>query len=177
MFDDYYSPQPRFVLERPIVLTGTFHSDVRRVAHYLGGQSGLPLLDIDDIVSHELGQSILGLRVRDGDGAYLAQERRALARLIAQRPAGIVRAGQDCVGHTATLRLVQRTARIYYVGRPANFECSDSMKSTFRLTRFLRDLSLQPRRARVRSDAFWSVSAGHRHALNIANEIMVQLRT
>ena len=175
MHDDYYSHQPRFVLSQPIVLTGTFHSDVRRVAHYLAGQCGLPLLDIDDIVSHELGQSILGLRKRDGAGAYLGQERRALARLLPQRPAGIIRAGQDCVGHAATMRLVQLGAQIYYVGRADDFESTDLDSPRFSWTQFFSELGRRSRRASVRAGATWSVDAGDRHALNVAREILGQL--
>ena len=75
MLDGYYSHHPTIRLPRPLILTGTFHSDTRKVAHFLAGQTGLTLLDVDDAVAHRLGMSLVGLRYRDGEYAYLKEER------------------------------------------------------------------------------------------------------
>ena len=95
MLDGYYSHHPIIRLVRPLVLTGTFHSDTRKVAHFLAGQTGLTLLDVDDVVAHQLGMSLVGLRHRDGEYAYLKHERAALMRLLGQTPAGIIRVGRN----------------------------------------------------------------------------------
>ncbi len=174
MFDDYYSHHPRVYLDRPIILTGYSHNDSRRVAHFLAGQTGLVLLDVDDAVAHALGQSIIGLRKRDGRYAYLADEASALRRLVKQRPAGIVRVGKDCFLDRRVIRDVGAHADIWYIDRPRAFE--EPTEDTDRAwTDVFKQLG-QALRPNVRDSADRIIAGGTRHALNVAREIVDLLK-
>ena len=174
MFDDYYSHPPQVYLDKPIVLTGYSHNDTRRVAHFLAGQTALVLLDVDDAVAHDLGQSIIGLRKRDGRYAYLAQEAAALKRLVRQRPAGLVRAGRDCFLDKRVVRDVAALAHIWYIDRPADFEVQPTDGASPWTDVFKR--VGQALRPHVRDSAHRVISGGERHALNVAREIVDLLK-
>lgn len=178
MLDDYYSHHPTVSLERPLILTGRFHSDTRRVAHFLAGQTGLLLLDVDDAVAHQLGQSIVALRARDGQRAYLTEEAAALRRLSRQRPAGIIRVGQDCFLERGVFSTVRKHCSIYYIARPEDFEGDIPAPPTAAprpWDRSLRWLSsvLKPRLSDV---ATRLIDGEDRHALSIARQIAAELR-
>ena len=138
------------------------------------GQTGLVLLDVDDVVAHELGQSIVGLRARDGQRAYLAHEAATLQRLAQQRPAGIIRVGQDCFSEPGVLDAMRTTCTIVYISRPDGFEDGDEPSASWSWQRGVQWLS-EVFRTRLPSVADRVIDGRDRHALNIARQLMTEM--
>jgi len=171
MLDDYYSHHPTIRLVRPVILTGTFHSDTRKVAHFLAGQTGLTLLDVDDSVAHQLGMSLVGLRHRDGPFAYLTHERAAIRRLVSQKPPGIIRAGRDALACKTTLEHALESADILFIRRGLDYEQS-KYPSRAGLMHWLTQVRVHRHRPEVEDRAAHVIEAGSQHALRIAKMIV-----
>ena len=175
MYDDYYNQSPRHPLPRPLILTGRFHSDTRRVAHYLAGQLGHPLQDIDDIASHTIGSSIVALRKRAGPRVHLSIQVDALKRVVEQKPPAIIRVGEDVLNHLPTRRLVTPGATVIYIKRSADFEGMVSEKSPPLVTRLMQAF-IGLVQADASDAATHIIDGGNRHALKVALQIVELVR-
>ncbi len=90
MIDDYYSPSPRWALARPIVLAGPIGSGLRTVARTLSARTGLPFVDVDRRVEHEVGASLAELARQAGVRRVQTAAREVLERVALERPAAVV---------------------------------------------------------------------------------------
>ena len=175
MLDDYYSHHPTIHLIRPLVLTGTFHSDTRKIAHFLTGQTGLTLLDVDDVVAHRLGMSLVGLRHRDGQYAYLRDERTSLIRLVKKKPAGIIRGGKDPLTSEKVMEEVMRHGDILFIQRSLDYEPSKNSKR-LSIRHYFNQVGVRLNRDVVERNARHIIRADNEHALSIAKSIVELLK-
>jgi len=115
----YYDPEPALPLERPLCLIGFLGSESSSVAALLSSLTGQPLIDLDDWVEHEAGQSISALCQARGDAAWRALELRGLNKALkAQRPS-IISLGDGALLSSEAQRLLKRSgARLIYIERP-----------------------------------------------------------
>ena len=171
MYDDYYNQSPRQPLPRPLILTGRFHSDTRRVAHYLAGQLGHPLQDIDDIASHTIGSSIVALRKQAGPRVHLSIQADALKRVLEQKPPAIIRVGEEVLNHLPTRRLVTPRATVIYIKRAATFEGAVAENNPPLVTRFMQAF-IGLVQADASDAATHIIDGGDRHALKVALQIV-----
>jgi shikimate kinase len=115
VYDDYYSPHAKASLERPIALTGFFGAGVEGVAHALAARTGLPWHSVDRTIEHTAGKSVAKLVLSEGEGRYLALERQALARVLADRPYGIVALSPNTLMDDENLRLALDKSTVVYL--------------------------------------------------------------
>ncbi len=90
MTDDYYSPHPRILLSRPMLIAGQLGCGARMVGRTLAARTGLPFIDVDRRVEHETGTSLADLVARIGVAAVARRTRNVLEASALERPAAVV---------------------------------------------------------------------------------------
>ena len=85
----YYDPYPALYIERPKVLVGPVGGGIALTARPM---LGLPLIDVDRLVEHELVRT--GHDREHGWKKWRNVEFKMLKRSMAQRPAGIIALGE-----------------------------------------------------------------------------------
>ena len=87
---DYYSPHPRVVLGRPLVLAGEMGCGIPAIGRGIAARTGLRFCELDRVIEHAAGRSLARI---DAPAARRATEARAdgaLATVLARRPCGVV---------------------------------------------------------------------------------------
>lgn len=88
--DGYYDYSPLVLLQRPLVLTSPLREFTRAVAYRTASLLGLPFHDIDRLIEHQVGREIEQLVLEEGESAYRRTEADCLAKVLQQRPYGVV---------------------------------------------------------------------------------------
>jgi shikimate kinase len=115
MVDDYYAYSPTVVLEQPIAIIGFAGARVSVIAAAIVSLTGLPLIDLDRWIEHEVGASLAQFVLRKGEAALRATESLLLLRALDARPAGILALGEGAVLREANLRQIREKASLIYV--------------------------------------------------------------
>lgn len=178
--DDYYSPHPRWVLRRPLVVAGSLGTGARGIARGVAGRSGLPFVDVDRRIEHEAGASLSRL-ARDGGPTRVATEaRRVLESVALERPAALVAIGVAWPSSDAARLFrramdfvrVRRSATVTAARRRALLEASPWVAS---LQACAEGRAVAPPDADLLSRAGIVLDAGDRHAHQIAELLMDEL--
>ena len=120
MNDDYYSPHPRIVLSRPILIGGQLGCGARMVGRMLSARTGLPFVEVDRRIEHEVGTSIADLAARTSVDAVSRRARNVLEACALQRPSSVV--VLDAAWPSRDARsLFGRRMEFVYVERPATY--------------------------------------------------------
>lgn len=109
---DYYDPHPLAVLDRHFVVAGYLGAETRRIGYQLAALTGLGVTDLDRKIEHHAGKSIWELIWNDGEARYRQLERRYLARLLAERPCGILTLGDGTLIDEENRSRVLEAARL-----------------------------------------------------------------
>ena len=118
--DDYYSPHPRFHLDRAIAIAGQIGSGARMVGRCLAARTGLPFVDVDRQVEHDCGASLAEIASRIGPQRLSQRARDVLERTALQRPWPVIvlDAAWPCPKAT---HLFARRFALVHVQRPTSF--------------------------------------------------------
>lgn len=107
------------VMSRHVALVGLMGAGKTSVGRLIAPRLGLPFHDSDDTVAHAAGLSIAELFEHQGEPAFRALERGALARLLAGERAVIATGGGSVVEAETRDALRRQTFTIWLDAAPA----------------------------------------------------------
>ena len=183
--DAYYSPHPRWTLVRPLVLAGPLGTGTRAIARAIVGRTGLPFVDVDRRIEHEVGASLATL-ARDGGPLRVAAEaRRVLERAALERPCAVIALGlawpevavTHLFGRAMDLVVVRRSASVVARRRAEVLERAPWVRQT----RGLAEAESTPARTgapddeRILLEAGILLEAEERPSLAIADDLIGSL--
>ena len=149
MTEDYYSPHPRLVLERPMLIAGEIGCGARMVGRTPAARTGLPFVEVDRRIEHEVGTSVADLVARTSVDAVSRRARNVLEACALQRPAGVI--VLDAAWPNLEVRsLIGRRMEFVYLERSASYLLARIEKEVHRGGRWL--LRDQPFRFRSPDD-------------------------
>ena len=99
---------------RAIFLVGFMAAGKTTVGRLLSEQTGLPLVDTDELVEAEVGRSISEIFAAEGEGVFRDLESQALARVVAGPPA-FVATGGGIMERPANVDLMRRSGPIVWL--------------------------------------------------------------
>lgn len=114
----YYDYHPTVALSRSVVLGGTPSAAYREVGHNLAALSGLPLIDLDCLLEHQVGQSLWDFLQREGEEKLRHLENELLAKSLENSPCGLVIAGGGVLAQAANRLLIKERAALAYLSLP-----------------------------------------------------------
>ncbi len=117
---DYYEPYARFSLERPLVLAGQLGCGARMTARILCARSGLPFVEMDRQIEHEVGDDLAAIAEREGPKRVAERARLVLERIALQRPWPVV-ALDRAWPSDAAFRLFGRKLDLVRIERPTAY--------------------------------------------------------
>lgn len=121
MNDDYYSYQPTVTLARPLVLCGFVCAPVSDLGSLLAQRTGLPYIELERWMEHELGEGLAPAVERQGWPAVRGVERRLLDRALDDRPPAVIALPDGALLDPQSLARVKREADLVYVEAPADW--------------------------------------------------------
>ncbi|MGD9764052.1 MAG: shikimate kinase [Candidatus Binatia bacterium] len=94
-----------------VVLTGFMGTGKTRVGEQLAARLRVPFVDTDALVEKAEGRSVAAIFAADGEAAFRAAERRAIAAAVAV-PAAVVATGGGAIADPANLAALRAAAPI-----------------------------------------------------------------
>lgn len=104
---DYYEYGPQVQLSGPIVVSGYLADFTRTVTYRASAHLGLAYYDIDRLVEHEAAMEIGRLLLEEGEGAYREVESQCLARVLGEKPVGLIALGDGGLLQAETLSHIE----------------------------------------------------------------------
>ena len=80
-------------IERPIVITGFMGCGKSKIARALARRLGVPVVDLDDVITARQGRTPAQLINEDGEAAFRSIESDTLRNLLRAIPAGVIALG------------------------------------------------------------------------------------
>lgn len=114
----YYDPYPQVSLTRPHCLVGFMGSEVHHTTYFLSSMTGVPYVELDKRVEHEVGMSVAQLYLESGEERWRAVEADALARALRERPAPLICLGPSALLSEQSRALCLSSAELIYIRRP-----------------------------------------------------------
>lgn len=114
----YYDPEPSLPLKQPICIIGFMGSESHTVAALLSSLTGQPLIDLDDWVEHEAGQSLASLYQQRGASAWRTLELRGLSKALSAARPSVISLGDGVLLSSEASALQRRSSQLIYVKRP-----------------------------------------------------------
>jgi len=111
----YYDYHPTLQLERPVVLGGMPGTPYREVGHYLTSLTGLPLLDLDRWLEHQVGESLWDFVQSEGEHVLRQKEFEYLDRALLAEPCGLVIVGEGTLAQADNRRRIGESASLVYL--------------------------------------------------------------
>ena len=114
----YYDPYPQVEITQPVCLIGFMGSDVHSVGYFISSMTGLPYVEIDKLVEHEVGMTLAQLYLEEGEHRWRQLESDHLVRALRERPARLI-----CLGDGSLLTKINQErclsrAELIYIRRP-----------------------------------------------------------
>ena len=111
----YYDYHPTLQLERPVALGGMPGTPYREVGHYLTSLTGLPLLDLDRWLEHQVGESLWDFMQSEGEHVLRQKEFEHLDRALLAEPCGLLIVGEGTLAQPANRRRIRESASLVYL--------------------------------------------------------------
>lgn len=115
--DPYYSPSPLLILDRPLALVGFLGARVPQTAAMFSALTGVPLLDLERMVEHRVGSSLVRFVLTEGLDALHTAEEALLRQQLRLSPPPVLALGPATLQHPASARLIRRHATLVYIQR------------------------------------------------------------
>lgn len=114
----YYDPYPQVSLDKPVCLIGFMGAEVHHTTYTLSSMTGIPYVELDKRVEHEMGMSVAQLYLERGERFWRDVEATMLERALKERPTPLI-----CLGASALLDPVSKErclsqAEVIYIRRP-----------------------------------------------------------
>ena len=111
----YYDYHPTLQLERPVVLGGMPGTPYREVGHYLTSLTGIPLLDLDRWLEHQVGESLWDFVQSEGEHVLRQKEFEYLDRALLAEPCGLLVVGEGTLAQADNRRRIGESASLVYL--------------------------------------------------------------
>ena len=115
---DYYDYHPTVALSRCVVLGGTPSAAYREVGHDLAALTGLPLIDLDRLLEHQVGASLWDFLQREGEDKLRRLENELFAKSLETSPCALIIAGGGVLVQESNRRLIKGRAALAYLSLP-----------------------------------------------------------
>ncbi|MEM7163929.1 MAG: shikimate kinase [Planctomycetota bacterium] len=119
-FDGYYDYHPPRHPRIPVTLIGFFGAGHEQIGSTMAALTGLPYTELDRSVEHATGCTVGQLVIEGGEDRYREAEADRLARVLRERPAGIVALGEGALLNAGNRALVSDESVLVYVHREAD---------------------------------------------------------
>ncbi|MFT5085774.1 MAG: shikimate kinase [Candidatus Latescibacterota bacterium] len=115
----YYDYHPTVALSRSIVLGGTPSAVYREVGHDVAALAGLPLIDLDRWLEHQVGQSLWDFLQQEGVEKLRRMESELLVKALSTSPCGLIIAGEGLLAQASNRHLIKESAAFAYLSLPS----------------------------------------------------------
>jgi shikimate kinase len=116
--DDYYGYAPLVTLDRPLALCGLPGSEPGATARVVSMFTGVPLVRVDDQVSHLAGRAYDLLVLQDGVDAALDLEEQVLDKALAKRTCPVIGLSVYSLQRPSARRRLLETCEVRYLCMP-----------------------------------------------------------
>lgn len=93
-------------------------SDVHIVSYFLSTLSGVPFVELDKLIEHEVGMSLAQLYLEEGEERWRRLELKYLKKALKMSPARIICLGDGALLHEEAALLCAQEAVLVYLRRP-----------------------------------------------------------
>ena len=114
----YYDPYPQVRLAKPICLVGFMGSETHSVGYFVSSMTGLPYVELDKLIEHEVGMSLAQLYLEDGERRWRRLEALHLSRVLKQTPPRLICLGDGSLLNRESQKLCLSSAKLVYIRRP-----------------------------------------------------------
>lgn len=118
MMEDYYSPHPRVLLSRPLVLVGHPAAGVEQVGRGICGRTGLPFNHVERGAEALAGASRARILLDTGLEQLRDLETRALAKSVRRRPCGVIVMESGLFENADLVAWLAERSTLLYLRRP-----------------------------------------------------------
>jgi shikimate kinase len=187
MTDDYYAPQPRLLISRPLVLVGHPGAGVDPIGRVVAGRTGLPLNQISRSLEARAGRSSARILVESGINALRQLEAAAREQALRRHPFGIITLDSGALEDDDARDATQSAADVLWIRRPTEVLLARIRRSVAEAPGSIPEFviampslaaeletHLAAREAALRKVAV-VLDAGELHATEVANDIIKTL--
>ena len=114
----YYDPYPQVILGKPVCLIGFMGSEVHHITYFLSSMTGIPFIELDKLIEHDVGMSLAQLYLEEGETRWRAREEVHLKRALDTSPPRLICLGDGALIAAENRRLCLQKADVLYVRRP-----------------------------------------------------------
>ena len=114
----YYDPYPSHQLEKPLCLVGFMGSEIHMVGYFLSSMTGLPFIELDKWIEHEVGKTVAHLYYERGESEWRQVEKQCLNRALASQPKSIICLGDGTLIDKESRRICHQKSTLFYLRRP-----------------------------------------------------------
>ena len=114
----YYDPYPLVYLDRPVCLIGFMGSEVHSIGYFISTLTGIPFVELDKLVEHDVGMSLAQLYLEEGESRWRALESKHLKRALKMSPARLICLGDGALLDEENLELCLSRTTLVYIRRP-----------------------------------------------------------
>jgi len=115
----YYDYHPTVALSRSIVVGGAPSAVYREVGHDLAALAGLPIVDLDRWLEHQVGQSLWDFLQQEGVENLRRMESALLVKALSTKPCGLIVVGEGLLAQASNRHLIRESAAFAYLSLPA----------------------------------------------------------
>lgn len=108
------------LLPKPVALVGFFAAGTSQIVHQLASLYGVPSVQLDRMVEHAAGRSLVRLAAEEGQDSWRQLERKQLERALRQRPAALIALGEGALLDGRSRLLVSTEADLLFIRRSVN---------------------------------------------------------
>ena len=114
----YYDHHSQIILAKPLCLVGFTGAEVHSVGYFISGMTGIPYVELDKLVEHDVGMSLAQLYLEEGEDRWRQLESHHLAKTLDVRPPRIICLGDGSLLSSVNQQRCLSNAELIYIRRP-----------------------------------------------------------
>lgn len=114
----YYDPYPLVNLDKPLCLVGFMGCDIHSIGYFIASLTGLPFVEVDKLIEHEVGMSLAQLYLERGEEEWRRLEDYFLRKTLDMKPARLICLGDGALINPQNQSICLQNADLIYIRRP-----------------------------------------------------------